>query len=276
MIIIDAALVVGEWVMQNRDFESKNPIIVRIALVCSAISFEVITVKDVLFQIDVARSVMSTAKQIPTFELQRVQIHRMIERYSDIGWVRLIKTSKRGGKKLTFSMTPQGIIGLLESLIDMDAILGVPEVIFVQWFMHTYHEVLLNRLNSSAATAKDLELFKALMQRYRLIEKQMALISQAIAEVKVKIRESQAMQAKISQELAKGFDMIEAVNRLEHSYSYSQANQWRYAELIATLPEDMRTVEIQRALPSREQDLYGVNLLHLEQTYEFYRCMISA
>jgi hypothetical protein len=260
--------------MPKQDFESRYQVIVRVALLTCSMSFEVITVRDVLFQIDVAKSVMATSRQSQMIELQGVQIHRLVEKYSELGWVKFFKSEGSKRKKFAFKLTKEGIFGIIHSLINIDCILSVPETVFCQWFLKTYQDLLVpeKNLHTSIQTIKSL---RELIQNQALIHKQMAHLNHEITEVKQKIRESQAMQAKINRDIAAGADFVTAAQNLNYSYSYGQANQRPYAELIASLPEDLRNIELNRALPSREQHLYRFNLLYLEQTQEFYRTLLK-
>lgn len=259
--------------MPKQDFESRHQVVVRVALLTCAVSFEVITVRDVLFQIDVAKSVMATSRQFEMIELQGVQIHRLIKRYSELGWVTIFKGEGHKRKKFAFHLTSEGISGLIQALTNIDIILSVPETVFAQWFLQTYQDLLMQKISENSQ-AQTIKILRDLIQNNMLINKQLSLLSQEANVVKQKIKDSQAMQAKIKRQIATGVDSLTAVNNLDASYSYGQANQRPYRELFASLPKELRNLEINKALPSREQHLYRINLLHLEQTQKFYRALL--
>jgi hypothetical protein len=138
-------------IMPKQDFESRYQITVCVALLTCAISFETITVRDVLFQIDVAKSVMASSRQFQMFELQGVQIHRLGHKYSEWGWITFAKGKNGGRKKFAPNLTHKGIFCLIRSPMEIDFILSVPETVFAQWFLKTYQDVLIPQTNSPAS-----------------------------------------------------------------------------------------------------------------------------
>lgn len=257
---------VGGGLLSHRDFEQNYPVIVRLSLLITGLAIDQFRGKDIIFNVDLIKSLMSGSNHFIQFELQATQIHRMMDKYSKQGWVDIITIG--AGKH--YKLRPAGVIGFLESLVDFDYVIPLTETVMIQWFLKTYSVPIMARIRPHTSESVQKRLEQKLEEDY-IIKAQLKLLDAGAQEMMQRISQSQQLQDYIKLQLDAGKELIPSLKALPTEYSYRLTHQKRFWQWLSELPEDVQKMEVERGFNEREKLLYGNTLraiLHLKAFYE--------
>jgi len=251
--------------LSHRDFEQNYPVIVRLALLISGLSIDRFRGKDIIFNVDLIKSLMSGSNHFKQFELQATQIHRMMGKYRKQGWVEIITI----GSGKYYKLKPDGVIGFLESLVDFDYVIPLTETVMIQWFLKTYSGPIMVRIKPYTTAAVQKRLEQKLEEDY-IVKSQLVLLEAGAHEMTRRISQSQELQDYIKAQVQAGKELIPSLKALPTEYSYRLTHQKRFWQWLSELPEDVQKMEVERGFNEREKLLYGNTLkaiLHLKTFY---------
>lgn len=241
--------------MSNRDFEQNYPVIVRLSLLITGLAIEKFRGKDIIFNVDLIKSLMSASNHFKPFDLQATQIHRMMGKYKKMGWCEIIN---EGAAKF-YRLQPAGVNGILRTLVDFEYVIPITETIMIQWFLKTYRDPIIRRIKPHTS-AKDFKELEEKLEDEYIVTAQQSLLDHGIQEMKLRIKQSQQLQDYIKAQLRSGTDLMEALKSLPTEFSYKLTHQKRFWQWLAELPEDVRVIEVERGFSEREKLLYGNTL----------------
>lgn len=256
--------------LSHRDFEQNYPVIVRLALLITGLAVEKFRGKDIIFNVDLIKSLMSSSNHFKPFDLQATQIHRMMEKYKKVGWSEIINVKSAK----FYRLLPNGVNGILETLVDFEYVIPLTETIMIQWFLKTYREPIISRIRPNTSSAELKNLQEKLEDHY-IVKVQLALLDQGIKEMQIRIKQSQQLQDYIKSQIQTGADLMLALKSLPTEFSYKLTHQKKFWQWLAELPEDVRAIEVERGFSEREKLLYGNSLNAMMYLRGFYENLLK-
>ncbi len=237
--------------MANRARDTGENPLVQTAILIAGLMSDRTRTRDVLFYIDLVKNVFQAFLHVPDFEIQSVQILRKFKRYQELGWGEI----RNDNSAVILNLNPQGIFQIIVSLREIEYILPFNEATFLQWFLDSYRQHILDRV-SGALNPAEMQKLERYLEPYSVFRAQVERLRQGAKDMEERISESAKLLAFIQESQKKGMSTEEIVTSLPSEFSYRLSHQKRFQEWLQGLPENIQTYEIEKGIAKRQGDLY--------------------
>jgi hypothetical protein len=214
----------------------------------------------------------------PEQDLDLTQVRRVLGRLAEQGWLerppadapvssrRAAPSSRRGVKRPTrrpppgerHVLTQKGLVGLVESIIEPRGRRALEEALFVACFASTYRSAILSRVRpddgglSGAARRRVSEL----LDPKRILASARRTHQELLADLEARVAAGAKLVQEVQRARGEGIADADIVHRLERLGSYQLHRVRPLSELMASLPDDLLRVELDRGIAARTMLLF--------------------
>lgn len=189
----------------------------------------------------------------PGQDLDLTQVRRTLERLKDAAW---LESADAPGER-RYRLTPDGVVGLVETLADPRARGPFEERLFVISFGAAYRAMLGARLRATPEGDARAAQVEAALDPLRLLGASRAALAVVERDLDARIASGHAMQSAAREALAQGLGTTGAVARLDATDPYQLQHVRPMRELYAAFPDDLARFELERGIALRADLLFA-------------------
>lgn len=189
----------------------------------------------------------------PGQDLDLTQVRRTLERLRDARWL----DAAEAPEERRFRLTPEGVVGLTETLTDPRARGAFEERVFVISFGASYRAMLAARLRDSPGGEAHAAQVEAALDPLRLLTASRSALATVERDLDARIAAGHAMQSAARDALAQGKTTAETVAHLDATDPYQLQHVRPMRELYAAFPEDLARFELERGIGLRADLLFA-------------------
>jgi hypothetical protein len=220
----------------------------------------------------------------PEQDLDLTQVRRVLGRLAEQGWLELAPPkveapassrrsppssrsaaprrapkSRRRPPGERHALTPSGVVGLVESIIEPRSRRPLEESLFVACFAATYRTPILARIGSDPRSdrAEAERRLSELLDPRRVLSAARRTHQDLFADLQARVSDGKKLAEEAQRAKAAGKTDAEIVARLEKLGSYQLHRVRPLSELMASLPQDLLRLELEHGIAARTQLLFG-------------------
>ncbi|WP_395812171.1 hypothetical protein [Archangium minus] len=196
----------------------------------------------------------------PSQDLDLTQVRRTLARLCRSGWAEPMAEAR--GQKVArgarYSLTEEGVVSLAEALAGLDRA-PLEEMLFVACFAASYLEAILARVRGRAAVLSTAARRRVarMLEPARLLRNARRSTEAVLADLEERVRSSFALEAAARASLEAGASEEQVVRKLESLGSYQLHRVRPLAEVLLSLPDDLRRFELESGMGMRARLLFA-------------------
>jgi hypothetical protein len=184
----------------------------------------------------------------PDQDLELTQVRRVLERLAARGWARSSGQKARARRGGAHTLTPSGVVGLVEELVAARAERTFDEMLFLVLFAASYRDLVA--LHDPSKRVEDL------LDPRRLLRAARSTVSSVSADLETRVAAGHAIERSVADATQRGLDAIAIARRLEQVDAYQLQRIRSLSELFASLPDAIARHEVERGIALRRQLLF--------------------
>ena len=237
-----------------------EPTLIRLALLTTAIRCGRFRAMDVLNYVDkYSISMYFLGERV---HIQPIQVDRIIESLSQLGYAKLEKV----GTRKVYELFPSGIHYIVETLINRDQRLPADEIMLILDFLARYKDKIIAACELGAESHYRISVA---IDEQKLLKDQIELMDKTVAGFKAKIFEMEKLISWLAAEYSPNVDLMNLVSRIPRNLCSDLGAGSSLRITLASMPEDQVRYEIESGYQMRlERYLKVVHDVHVRSLEE--------
>jgi hypothetical protein len=194
----------------------------------------------------------------PEQDIDLTQVTRVLSRLEDAGAAARSPRKRGEARGHRYALTQEGLLGLVEALVNTRAQRPFDEVLFVICFAASYRPAIVSRVKGDAhpLTPNDRRRVGDLLDPRRVLRAAQRALREVLADVELRAKQASELDREARAALAAHTPPAEIAARLEKLSPYQLHRVRPFADFITSLPEDLFRFELSEGIDLRRRLLF--------------------